>query len=50
MGSQGEILISVSKVEERAPKEPPMPLLALIVEDFKEKEICPIKEQETNKT
>lgn len=44
MGGQGDIEIIVAEVEEGAPKEPPMTLLALTIEGFRGKEIDPIIE------
>ncbi len=39
IGAQDDILITTLEVEEGMPKEPPMPLLSLTVEDFKGKDI-----------
>ena len=49
MGGKGAILINIIEVQEGALKEPYMPLLALIVEDFKWKDIDPIVEKASNK-
>ena len=45
MGGQDDIIITTSKVEEGAPKKPPIPLLALTIKYFRGKEIYPIVEQ-----
>ena len=41
-GVHGNIIITPTELEENAPQEPPEPILDLIVEDYRGKEIDPI--------
>ena len=41
-GVQGNIVITTTKLEENVPQEPLEPILELIVDDYKGKEIDPI--------
>lgn len=44
LGSQDGVFITMEKMEEETVKEPPVPSLELIVDNFKVKELDPILE------